>query len=997
MCADAENNLDVAIIGMSARLPKASNVEEFWQNILQGKDCITRDKSKDKLNYVGAYGKLDNIECFDADFFDFNKREAMNLDPQQRFMFEGIYEALEDAGYNSDKYDGKVGLYSTYDEQLYIWNYLMRQKGDWYLNYHLAEINLGGTFSTRIAYKFNFQGPCIMSKYACASSLAAIHQAYQGLLNYECDMAVAGGVCIEPQQDGCVSLDTTISRSGYTKAFDEEADGLVKASGMGVIILKRLEDAVKDHDNIIAILKGTNVNNDGNRKVGFSAPSVQGQEEVISDALAIADIEPSEVGYFETHGTGTVLGDSVELRALKNVFQENNEDEKVYIGSVKSNIGHTSTASGVINVIKASLMLKEKMMPPSINFKKPNSELLEEGCPVVVNDRLRKWESNKTRIAGTSSFGMGGANAIAILSEYEQEPHENILKKELFVVSGKTEDALKNNCLKLAEYLEKKDVNLEDMAYTLQVGRGNLEKKYYAVSDNKNDLIKKLKMIDKKGPTSNGEKAKKKIAFAFSGSGSHKYSIGKELYESNNIFKREMDKCFDIIKNISGQDLKEYYKNYDFEKDDLSDEHVTGMLITFIVGYSLAKLWNEIGVKPDIIIGHSLGEYIGACIAGIFTLETAIKIIIKRTELFGTLPEGRMLAVAAPKEKIEELLTEGVTIGAENGSKRFLVTGLISDIENFENVLKENKLSYSKLPVVRAGHCSVVNKISDDFRQVLKEVKFEKSTISIVSTLTGNILKNNEISTIDYWIDQMCSPVKFYDAIKETALQNDIIFIEIGSSNQLTELIRKIILSNKSISAISSLKELKAEDSREGFLNAVGKLYSKNIEIDWDKLYNKKPYRISLPTYQFDRKVFWRYKPYFVGEKNEVLSSDTEEVSIINEEKESVEKSLKCDNITEKVLKDIFKDIFGVDEISIYDDIYEFGFDSLSVALVTSKIETALGKKISMKEIYSITTISELIEIIDNKEVECNTFENEEVKEEKDTIKNINDIFDEIE
>lgn len=996
MSTYSEDNLDVAVIGMSARFPMAKNVKEFWENIIQGKDCITRDKSKNKINYIAAYGKVEDIEYFDADFFGFNSREAMNSDPQQRFMLEGIYEALEDAGYNSNKYKGKIGLYSTCDEHLYIWNCLMREMGDWYLNYHLSEFNLDGTFNTLIAYKLNLQGPCVLSKYACASSLAAIHQAYQGLLNYECDMAVAGGVCLEPEQEGYNCFDSTVSRSGYTKSFDEEADGMVRGSGQGIVILKRLEDALKDNDKIIALIKGTNLNNDGNRKVGFSAPSVQGQEEAILDALTIANVKPSEVGYFETHGTGTVLGDTVELRALKNVFMENPKDEKVYIGSVKSNIGHTSTASGVANFVKACLMLNKKIIPASINFIKPNSELLEEDCPVVVNNKLRNWESNKTRIAGVSSFGMGGANAIVILSEYQQEPRSRQMsEEELFVISAKTDISLKNYRLKLAEFLRENDVNLKDMAYTLQVGRGDFEKKFYTVCGDKNRLIESLESIDNKRSITNNSKNKKKIVFAFSGAGSHGDTIGKELYESNNIFKKEMDTCLIIAKEITGEDFKQYYVSYDGTKKDLSDNQLAGMIITFAAGYSLAKVWIESGVKPDIIVGHSLGEYIGACISGVFTLETALKVIIKRAELFTKLPEGSMLGVALTKEKLEPMLTEGVTIGAENGNKRFLVTGLMPHIKHFEDILEQNKISYLRLPVNRAGHCPAVNEISDEFREVLKEVSFGVATIPIVSTYTGNLVKENQMSTADYWINQMMNPVKFGSAIKEIAAEDDLIFIEIGLSDQLTELIRKTIVGNKSLSALSSIKEFKAPNSREGFLNAVGKLYCKDVEIYWEKLYDQKPYRVSLPTYQFDRKPYWKYKKYINGENNTVILGDTKQVSNVDETGKTEEDLSECRNSTDKVLKEIIKEVLGVEEISIYDDLYECGFDSLSVVFVTSKVETILGKRISMKDIYSITTIAELSDLLETKEVEVDVSDNEnEVVQ--NPSKDIDDIFGEI-
>ncbi|MCM3291424.1 acyltransferase domain-containing protein [Paenibacillus sp. MER 180] len=986
----AENSLDVAVIGMSARFAMSANVEQLWDNLVQGKDCITRDQSKYKANYVAAYGKVDNIADFDADFFGFNKREAMNADPQQRFLMEGVYEALEDAGYNSHKYAGKIGLYSTTDEHLYVWNYLMREQGDWYLNFHLNEFHFDGTFSTLIAYKLNLQGPCVLTKYACASSLAAIHYAYQGLLNYECDMAVAGGVCLEPEQEGCNCFDNTVSRSGYVKAFDADADGLVKAAGQGLVVLKRLEDALSDRDRIICVLKGTNLNNDGNRKVGFAAPSVQGQEEAIRDALLISNVKPVEVGYFETHGTGTVLGDTVELRALKNVFKPNSADQKVYIGSMKSNIGHTSSASGVANFIKASLMLNKKIMPPSIHFHHPNAELLDKDCPVVVNDQLRAWEGESPKIAGVSSFGMGGANAIAILSEHEQEEHHYTAEEELFVISGRTDTSLLNNCMKLADHLKHHDVHLKDAAYTLQAGRGSFEHKFYAVCRDKAALIEKLEQAHKSKKTSPVKAGK--IVFAFSGSGSHGDSMGRELYESNVIFRREMDRCFHIVHAIAGKDYKPYYLASGTD-NQAEDHQLAMMFITFASGYSLAKLWIELGIQPDLLLGHSLGEYIAACISGIFTLEIVLEVLWKRAGLFHTLPEGTMLGVALTKDKLEALLTDGVTIGAENGEKRFLVSGLDQDMERFIEALEQNRIRFTRLPVNRAGHCPAIQRIENAYREVLQSVHFAEGSIPIVSTYTGKLIEKQEMATTDYWIDQMINPVTFHSAVKEIASKHNAIFIEMGLSDQLTDLIRKTIANDSAQYAVSSLKESKAKNAREGLLHAVGKLYCRDVEIMWDKLYNEKPYRVSLPTYQFDRKPYWKYKKHVVGDNQNVVYSDTEQEGSKEPEVQAEEAASDCRDATDIALVDIFKEVLGIEKIGIYDDLYEYGFDSLSVVMVTSKVETVLGKTLSIKDIYTVTTIADLSDLLATKTAE------EKVPEEKEVqlaSRSIDDMFKEM-
>lgn len=985
------DNLDIAIIGMNGRFPMADTIEKMWQNIKDGKDCITRNPEKTKDNYVAAYGKLDNIEYFDADFFGFSKKEALDSDPQFRFLIESVYSALEDAGYNSEKYNGKIGLYTTCDEHLYVWNYIMNAKGDWYTNYQLSKFNLDGTFANQIAYRLNFEGPCILSKYACASSLASLHLACQSLLNYECDMAVAGGVSIEPEQEGFFTIEGTVSRSGYTKSFDAEADGFVGGSALGLVVIKRLEDAIKDHDNIIAVIKGTSVNNDGRRKVGFPAPSIKGQEEAILDALFVSGIEPEDVGYIETHGTGTVLGDAVEIRALKDVF--NDIEEPLYIGSIKPNIGHTNAAAGISNVIKATLILRDKILPPSINCNKLNDELLEDGCKIVLNQNLRNWESNKKRIVGVSAFGMGGANAIAFLEEYKNKEHKEINRDELIIVSGKSEKALKNNCLNLADYLEKNNVNIQDLAYTLQEGRGDFEYKFFTASQDKKSLISELKNVcDKKIKPSKND-VTKKVVFVFSGSGSIVDTIGRECYDTNTTFKEEMDRCFSIVEKTLKIDLKEKYINYEKYKEELKKDTSLGMIITFSIGYSIAKMWMSLGVKPDLITGHSLGEYIGACIAGVFTIEEAVELITKRSKLFEKIPEGQMINVPLSQEEVEEILTEKVEIGAINGEKRTMISGEKEYMDKFVEKLDQKNIKYTYLPVNRAGHCYSVDNISKEYKEILDKVNYNNSNIPIFSTYTASLLKEDGMSNSEYWINQMKSTVKFYPSIKELSKDDNVIFIEIGASKQMTSLISKIIKRNNNSSAISSFKEGNEINSRRGFLLALGKGYSNGLKIDWNGLYESTPYRVSLPTYAFDRKAYWKYSKRINNGFNEAELISQKPSNDIDNFETIENETNKYRNETDKIVSEIFIEVLGLDEVDIYEDIYEIGFDSLSAVLICSKIETTLGKRLPVKEMYDLKNIAEISDFLSKKHKDLIVKE----KETKRETKSLDDLFHELE
>ena len=974
------SDYDVAIIGMSGRFPMASNIEQFWSNIINGKDCISREPEKNNRNYIAAYGKLDNIEYFDADFFNMTRREALDSDPQQRFLLEGIYEALEDAGCNLKNYDGRVGLFASCDEHVYVWNYIMTQPGDWHDNYHQFMFNCDGTFLTKIAYKLNLQGPTMLVKYACASSLAAIHVAYEGLLNYDYDIAVAGGVSIEPEQDGYYTSDQTLSRGGVVRSFDKKADGFVPGHAQGVIIMKRLKDAIKDHDHIISVIKGTSANNDGNRKVGFAAPSVSGQEECIWDALSISNSEIDDISYIETHGTATVLGDSVELRALKNVFYE--KKDPLMIGSVKANIGHTNAAAGVSNIIKVSLMLKNKVLPPSINFDEPNDELLEKGCPIKVNDKLIPWEANKTRMAAISAFGMGGANAIAVLSEYIGKNQSDITnEKRLFVVSAKTDTALNNNCEKLKEYFEKKEVQITDAAYTLQVGREHFQKRYSFIASNKEEALNKLnKKINPSTISKN-----RNIIFAVTGSGSLGESIGYELYKENKIFKEELDNCFKIIKDKYNIDCKKSFLELKEGITETLKSPVINMLLTYSVGYCIGKLWINIGVEPDVLIGHSLGEYICATLAGIFSLDEALKLIVSRATLFEKLPEGRMLSVLAKKEDVEPILPEGVTIGAINAEKRLMLTGYVNDIEKAKEILREHKITSIMLNVARAGHCEIVRSICDDYEKILNEIKFKPAKYKIFSSCLAKFNENNEMSTPQYWINQLCEPVLFYKSVQKLASENTI-WIEIGTSDQLTPCIRKTIIKDKTSKVVPSVT-LEKGDTNAGFLSAIGKLWESGHEFDWDIFYKEQPYKTQLPTYSFERKPYWRYKKVTNG--TAIIEEKSEFVEEKNTES-SFNEVTQARNELDKVLIRIFKDALELESLNIYEDLFELGFDSLTIVIILKQIETELNKTITLKEIYNYTNIAQISDYISTLD---------ETVADKESIEDINkksidDLFD---
>ncbi len=856
----------VAIIGMAGRFPMADDVEQFWENLKDGRDCITYQTDNQREHFVGAYGRMENIDQFDANFFDVNRAEALDTDPEQRIMMELSYHALEHAGYDSSTWEGKIGMYASFDNGVYVWNNIMQQGRDWYETYQLYKAYLA-TRCEKIAYKLGFTGPAIMSEYACASSMNAIHQACQSLLNYECDMALAGGVTAEPEQEGYPDYLATESRKGQIRPFDRDADGLVPGSAAGVVVLKRYEDAEADHDNIIAVIRGTFVNNDGNRKAGFAAPSVFGQQECLRSVLSVSEMSPDDIAYYEAHGTGTDLGDSIELRAIKSVIGSRPADSPLYIGSVKSAIGHTNMAAGVTNVIKAALMLQNRMLVPSLHYDNPCSELAEDHCPIKVSTRTESWNGDQPMRAVCSAVGMGGANAMAVLEEPEhlerktreaghaQNSDGNGLS-QLFLYSGKTKQAAETLRDSIEDYVKSSDVDLAGAAYTLQTGRGQFAHRTFSVmgADGKRIRTQRVKELD--------PDKKRELVFVFSGVSNFDRTIGKELYETSPVFRGYMDQCFACCEANGIAGIRETFLNFLTEDTkEITAEHGSGIQILFALGYSLGRTLLDLGLKPDRIMGHSNGEYIAAAVSEILSMEDCIRLLKERAALMQTLPEGGMINVAEGEERVRSILCDGVTIGAVNAPNRVMVTGRLDAVDAFEEILKKEDILYSRSPADRASHCDLMEEIADAYGKAFDSVVFGEPQIPVVSTAGPDPASGGrEMMEPQYWIRQMCQPVQFYRAVDAVYEDRESIFLEIGTGDALASIIRKVKTGQDPIEAFAIFDSPTAQDARNGFLAALGCLWCAGVSVNWEALYEGLPYKTPLPRYPFERESFWTYQ-----------------------------------------------------------------------------------------------------------------------------------------
>lgn len=985
----AESEYSIAIIGVAGRFPEADNVDEFWKNLKEGKDCIHRDTSLDKPNVVGAYGKLENIGEFDAEFFEITPKEAVDSDPEGRIMLELTQHLLENAGCSNEKYKGKTGLYISFDNGVYVWNNIMRSGHNWFETYQMSKVYLA-TRCEKIAYKFGFEGPAVMSEYACASSINAIHQACQSLLNYECDMALAGGITAETQQDVYYSYLNTTSNKGKMRPFDKNADGLIPGSAATLLALKRYEDAIEEHDNIIAIIRGTFVNNDGNRKAGFAAPSVTGQMNCFESLLSVSETEPSEVDYIEAHGTATDLGDSIEARALKNVIGKRAENNKVLLGSVKSNIGHTNMASGASNVIKAALMLKNRMLVPTLHFEEPCEELSGEDCPIRVCTECQSWTKEKQLIAVASAVGLGGANAMALLAEYipdYQRKEEDRSKSQLMLISGKTSHATKKISQDLTNIILEKNIRLDDMAYTLQYGRNDYDYRTYIIaSGNTPDSIQRRRIIHYK------RKEKRNIVFVFSGAGNFQRTIGKEFYHSNSSFRMYMDECFEIAQTIGVPEMKKFYMNFSSEQYEQSANNVKGILLLFSIGYALAKTLMDLGIKPDGVMGHSNGEYIAAAISGILTPENAMYMLKVRQELIDTLPEGAMINVMLSADEVEKLLIDGMEIGAINAPGRTMVAGIKQAADKFEEILKEHDVIYSKMNVNRAGHCYLMDELTESYREKIEHITFGKETIRIISTSIPYMKQENGVMwETEYWVKQMREQVQFYHTVCATDDENKSLFIEIGVSDTLTAMIRKMKFGKDAMPAFAVFDSPTATNARDGFLGFAGELWCNGITIDWEKLYEEKPYKVPLSNYPFERKTYWNYvNDIELCGTNEAEQNDTRVHTI---DQEATGNHRLAQNETEKKMLAIVKDVLGYD-VHPEDNLYEYGMDSLMAMMISSKVRVNFELDLKLSDMYHFTTVREISDYLLSGQVDV--VRTEKKVENRQPKKKLSDLFHEL-
>ncbi|MDP3469725.1 MAG: amino acid adenylation domain-containing protein [Daejeonella sp.] len=955
---------DIAVIGMSGRFPGASNIEELWDVLQSGKET-TSFFSEEQLdpainpelrknpNYVKARGVLEQAEYFDAPFFGMNNRMAELMDPQQRIFLEIAWEVLESTGHLPERYDGKVGVFAGSGTNTYYLNNvhtrpdLITAVGA----FQVSTLNEKDYIAMRTAFELDLKGPAVSVYSACSTSLLAIAQAVESLRKGQCDVALAGGSSVtSPIRSGHLYEEGAIlSKDGHCRPFDVNASGTVFSDGAGVILLKNREDAERDGDTIYAIIKGIGLNNDGALKASFTAPNAGGQADTISMAIADAGIDAATISYVETHGTATPLGDPIEIEGLKMAFGPQEEKKFCAIGSIKSNMGHLTQAAGVAGFIKTTLALHKKQIPPSLFFEQPNPDIDFENSPFYVNAKLSPWESTKKRRAGVSSFGVGGTNVHIILEEAEQKEQkaETSSKAQLISWSANSEESLNQYASKLLNYLKNNpETKLSDIAWTLESTRRDFAQRRFIIAGNPADLIQKLSEdLNKVSDTKILKESSTELAFIFPGQGSQYLNMGAGLYNQEKIFREAVDECASLLLPWLKEDIRTILYSESAEAEKIHNTRYTQPAL-FVTEYAMAKLWISWGIRPAALCGHSIGEFAAAHLAGIFSLEDALKLVSERARLASELEGGSMLAVKALPLNIENQLTGDLSIAAYNSPDLSVVSGPSDQVQNFSTELQLKGIPNRLIKTSHAFHSSMMDGMKENYSKVVHSISLNPPRIPLVSSVTGKWMSEAEACSTDYWINQIRLPVRFNNAISTLWEEPTRLLLEVGPGNAATTFAKQQS-KGTSLNAIAGFED-KGDSEYASVLRSLGKLWQNGIIPDWEKLHEANPQILMLPNYAFDRKRCW-------VEPGQANYSTTQPISAQeNQENSQTENiNLSRKEILIQKISRILENASGIEmkDVSPNLNFIEIGLDSLLLTQVAITLKREFSLPISFRQL----------------------------------------------
>ena len=1000
----------IAIIGMSGRFPGAPSVDELWKLVLEGKNVFSRfspdeiedaftDEERAQPNYVAARPHLENADMFDAEFFGMFPREAAVTDPQHRIFLEICWEALEDGGYDPQRYAGPIGVFAGSSMPTYLINNVLHDRAkaeEFTSNYQIGSFHelvgaLNDTLATRVAYKFNLRGPAFTLQSACSTSLLAVSQACQNLLTYGCDMALAGGISVTiPQKRGYIYQEGGMaSPDGTCRPFDADAAGTVFASGAGVVLLKRYEDAVQDGDHIYALIRGYGINNDGSDKIGFTAPSVDGQAEAIATAIANAGVDPSTIGYIECHGTATPLGDPIEFNGLTRAFADGARGTAgCALGSVKGTIGHTDAAAGVTGLIKTALALHSAKIPPMPNYRRPNPRIDLDGSPFYIPTAVTDWPQGQApRRAGVSAFGVGGTNVHVVL---EEAPHPSTTPKEveghyILPLSARNKPALAQMRTNLSNHLaENPKLSIAQLASTLQTGRREFGHRLAVAAGSAEEAIIKL-TTDSYQPLVAVDQPP--VAFMFPGQGAQYVGMGAGLYSSEPEFARWIDRGSELLKMTLGLDLRDYICHTGSVTQAIADEQRETRIAQpclYLVEYALARLWLSRGVKPYAMIGHSVGEFVAATLANVISFEDGLRLVANRGRLMQHQPQGAMVSVRADATTTASYLQGDVEIAAINAPKLCVISGPFADIDRVCTALEAAEIAFSRLHTSHAFHSVMMKDAALALRQETEKVTYGTATLPFISCVTGDWQTAELMTSPNYWAMHCRDAVHFADGLVTLCRDRKPLLLEVGPGRTLSVFAAQTITRDGLAAVVQSLPEHdRASAAAETLAEAHGKLWMAGCRLNWPALPPAARQRLSLPTYPFQRQRHWLDAPPSArrassrsahanpesSPESEPLVSDvnlTEEKRAMNVAASiSISSRLpQLETALLTLLSDMSGETLGPDERAA--TFLELGFDSLFVGQFAQRIEKDFKVKISFRELLSdIPSVADLAVYLD--------------------------------
>ncbi len=967
----------LAITGISCAVPGAENSEEFWDLLAAGRSGLSEYTIEELVEqgldpalvsdtrYIRRSGPLPSTPFFDNEFFGYSPREARFMDPQQRLMLEHSWAALESAGIIPGRESGRVAVFAGCGQNKYqLKNILFSSEKNDVSDFQTMVGNSNDFLASRVAYKLDLKGPAITVQTACSTSLVAVQMGYQSLLNYQCDVALCGGISLNvPVKEGYLySEGTILSSDGLCRPFDADASGTVFGSGIGMVVLKRLKDAVKNGDQIIALIRGAAINNDGAAKIGYTAPSVDGQAEVINDALGLAGISPDEVSYVEAHGTGTILGDPIEIAGLTKSFGNNeNREHPCYIGSVKSNIGHLDAAAGIIGLIKTALSLKNRKLPPSINFTRPNPEMKIEQTPFKVNTELRRWESvNGRRIAGVSSFGIGGTNAHVVLESWEPPGRgatgadSTAARFMLCPVSAKSSESLKMYADRIADYLNTLSrTDRVNAVWTMMTRRSTLPfRGFLTVPFHEKDGQSEAVCSSRKATV------KPYTIFLFPGQGTQYAGMCRSLYENNEVFAGFLDTALELVDAVNSWNSGSIIFGTDPDAETKLADTAYIQPLLFSVEWAIAKTLFSYGVQCDAMTGHSLGEFTAACLAGAFSLEDGVRLVSRRGEIMSQADEGRLLAVFAEYENIAGLIPDYVDVAGINGPGQVVLSGEPEAIENCKGFFTEKNISCKMLSSRSGFHSRLMDQILPGFEEILQTISFNPLQLDVISNLSGEKLNKGYVYTPEYWMNHLRSTVLFYQGILSIKIESESLYVEVGPGAVLSRLVRTIDTRKEKI-LVQTLPGSGSDINEEFFfLKGLGNIWRAGGCVDLGGINSiKNGKTLNLPTYAFKKTEHWILPDLKIN--NSAHNPDSQ----ISLTQDTGDTGNKNKDVLPRLSK-VWQQVLGYENISADANFFDLGGDSLMSAELVKKINAEFGITIRLNDILLNPVFQDMLDVV---------------------------------